>query len=348
MVNKSIHFVALLTPLFLSVPPSARAQNLDEAIDGMTFWAGATLTPPGEATLSADQSMVSGSAGPWPSGFQLAYGAYIPSRRATILVHSGYERWQFDFAPNQRVGSDAPLVRATASAIPIGIGGDIAFGPKAYGGFVQGSVGLLVASGEYPNTDGQAPASADGKKFFAQASAGGFFNLSDGLSVRAFVQGRMAQDLKFSYSPDIPLGRLALGLSLCYHTHQSAWPEPKDGGPLSGDQGPRRGEAPGEVSKTTTQAIQKADALKAKNQCVEAAELYAQAVRSLPRNKRMRKNLEVPLRIDWADCLNRIGRIDDAARVLQEAYRIDPENPQVQGAMTKMGIEPQERLRFRP
>lgn len=196
-------------------------------------------------------------------------------------------------------------------------------------------------------------------QFDAGARAGLDFDIVRGFGFGLYFEGELSTKQQISGSAPLSMTGMRAGLSLFYHFRrhptdiqreeassdditqsyknmQEAEERQREEERLAAE---KAKEAEETRMKQAFDEIRKGDDAKFDRRCDLAIGFYKRGISYLPKNRDAGKNIEVPVRLDWANCLIELDKIKDALKVLQEANRIDPGNMQVIDAIEAIGGE---------
>lgn len=268
----------------------------------------------GPGNLSRTQEDVSfGELGPPIDEIAVTFGATVDELASELALRLGY-----GFAQGS-ADSDAGDVDYAIRRIPVTLAWRAALLSGPVHPLIGADLGGLWTSGRYEGAfNGE---SGTGFGFSARFLAGVDLDAGPRTRLRAFAQYRLDPDRAIPGGPDLSGSHVGFGLGAVFRFDR---PEP--------DEGPGGRLALNDASddrnaEDAYALIRRADELARAGRAVEAERAYAQGVRRLPRDRQTRENVEVPVRVDWARQLVKVGRRSDALSVLEAAIAITPEGP---------------------
>jgi hypothetical protein len=298
--------------------------------------------PGGVGTVDRDtQSLALSDLGPFVHETAISAGVGFPELDLELALRLG---WGFAFGslPKGSVVGGADTVGYSLSAVPIAMGGRMLLGPAPwpFRFLLGGELGGQVVRMKYWSW-----------RFGGRLYGGVHADVWQNLGVRLYAEGRFSQKLGMSVGPDVRLGLFGFGLAVVMALEPKpsrAQPEPTvageaargqtDGAPAPATNATDAPDAAASVSiELASATIRQADKAKARRDYVAAERLYREGVRQLPQDPETRRNLEVPVRVDWAKTLIEVGRSDDAMDVLREALQINPEDPAARALIGELG-----------
>jgi tetratricopeptide (TPR) repeat protein len=150
------------------------------------------------------------------------------------------------------------------------------------------------------------------------------------LVARLIVEGRYAGGVFMPQGPEYSATGVGIGLAVAasFDRHEAssfAAAEPRDQG--GGDGALRQYQRLGEPRLDRAfELVRQGDDAVARRNYVDAERFYRRAIGIMPRDPETRRNVEAPVRVDWARTLIETGRFAQAREVLDAALAIDPEN----------------------
>jgi len=306
-----------------------------EEIEKLTFGLEVSGHLPGDAPLlvEGDKRIDATDLSPPVHTFALTYGVVLPTISSELLLRTGY-RFASGSFPEGSIIRSQTITGYSLSAVPVGIGWRMVIAPSWIRFFAGAGIGLTFANFTY---EGSGLANGWHTQVYLRGLIGIHLGFGDSWGIRLFGEGLLQSDLDMAPAPTVSFDGLGAGATLVIEVDR---PEPgsmatpeESGEPMLRDFGHN---AAGGMEAASA-LIREADDAARIRDFIRAEELYREGVHKLPRDPRTRRNLEVPVRIDWAKALIEIGRSTDAREVLLEAQRIEPGNPQVQELLDSIG-----------
>ncbi|MBI5511137.1 MAG: hypothetical protein HY903_20440 [Deltaproteobacteria bacterium] len=270
------------------------------------------------------------------------YGVGSRSLAGDVVMRSGYRFAQGSLPPASKIGN-ADGDRYALNAVPILFGWHMTFLQARVRPLLALEAGGLVSKLEYGRV-GDAPLSSGWAWCFsARGGVGAEVAVWEYLTARVVLQGEWTEAAAAAHGPGLSMSHLGVGVGLV------ARPPLLGRGDASAvaddDTGLRDYEGGGAVGRAADAAalIRAGDAAVKKRDFIAAEDRYRRGVAALARDPETRRNVELPVRLDWARVLVEVGRGADAAVVLTEGLEIDPANPRIRAALDDLrrrGITP--------
>ena len=261
------------------------------------------------------------------SDLALFYGVSNPELNMEFTFRLGYRRAYGELSTGSTVNS-LPVSGFQYQAVPLGVGTHLYFSNHWVRPYTSIEFGGAPQTLSYLRTDEPQIDSEWNLGFELRGAIGVQLHPAPWIGIRFFVvstfgSSLLPEDLQPGLNPTRLQGGISIVAKRPGAADQSAI-DSSDSEPLLKDYN-----ALSNSNNAGFEWIRRADLARKEGRLIEAEKLYRQGVRLLPKRRDIRKNLEVPVRIDWAQVLREIGRSDEAVKVLKEALAIDPKNQQV-------------------
>ncbi len=255
---------------------------------------------------------------------RLSYGIGVTPLASEIVLRTGYRFARGDL-PEGSVIDSLPATSYAFAAVPVSAAWQATLLPYRFRILVGTEVGGQMARLSYGGAEDLR--SGWTWRFEMSGRLGVHTEILPWLGVRLFAQARWAQPVAVAHAPSLDLTGIGFGLSVA-----ASLGRPKPGAlsapKVEADEELLRDYdtlGPSRLDEAFA-LIRDGDQARGRRDFVAAEELYRRAVKLLPRDDETRRNVEVPVRVDWAACLGEIGRAREAKTVLEEALKIDPKN----------------------
>lgn len=311
-----------LAAMLLGAPAPGHAQDVDRLLfsaEGMGH-VPAPLTADGRATL--------GQTHPWLHEVALAYGVGIGQLGSDVLLRVGYRFGHADLlTPTHDPGGTAAGLGDSIdlTACPISLGWRLTLLPYPVRPLLGLDVGGALSSLQV-SRPGQTPTPADWRwGWGVRGIAGVHWDLAAHVGLRGFVEARWAQAVLSQGTADVAMSGFGAGLAILVSMDRvgsAAWAAP---GPSAPPLLKDYGTADTRLERAFV-PIRAADEARNRGDFVAAERFYAEGIGLLPQDAETRRNVEIPVRLDWARTLVQVGRRYDALAVVDAALAIDPRN----------------------
>ncbi|MBI3178106.1 MAG: hypothetical protein HYZ27_00505 [Deltaproteobacteria bacterium] len=268
-------------------------------------------------------------------GARVGYGIGVTLLASEILLRTGYRFARGDL-PQGSVIDSLPAESYAFDAVPVTAAWQATLLPYRFRLLVGAEAGGQMARLSYRAEENLT--SGWTWRFELSGRLGVHADILPWLGVRLFAQARWAQPVAVTHAPTLDLTGVGFGLSVAAN-----FDRPKPGAlsapKLEEDEDLLRDYdslGPSRLDEAFA-LIREGDEKRGRRDYIAAEDLYRRAVKLLPRDALTRRNVEAPVRIDWAACLKEIGRAHEAKTVLEEALKIDPQNARARAALRALG-----------
>ncbi len=285
------------------------------------------------------QSVALSNMGPMAHETALSFGIGIPDVAGELVLRIGYGFASGSLPAGSIIGG-AETTGYSLSAVPVTMGWRTITAPWLVRFLVGVDLGGQVARMSFDSPDRAQLGGGRSWCFGGRAVAGVHVDVWEFIGVRLYAEGRLSQELAVKEGPDVGLNLFGFGLAVVAAPEQLARASlgaPVDTSAAADRDGePMLDDADSALSRAAA-IIREADEAKARRDFIAAEELYRRGVPLLPRDPDTRRNLEVPVRVDWAKVLVEVGRSRDAREVLREAQKIKPDDRDVRALLEELG-----------
>lgn len=259
----------------------------------------------------------------------IIYGVGVTELSSQIVMRIAYRFASGNFPPDSFIGN-AGVSRYALSGVPLSVGWRMTFLPYRVRALLGVDAGGAFTHMRYERIDAGPVDSGWAWAWEIRGIGGVHVDIWQWLSARVFVEGRYGRAVVVTQGPEYSPSGLGIGIAIA-----ATFDRPKAKAlaakPIdTGDDddslreysslGASRIDHAFEVIRQADEAVKRRD-------FIDAEALYRRGVHLLPRDEETRRNVEVPVRVDWARCLIDVGRTDEAIRALDEALSIDPNHP---------------------
>ncbi len=317
----SLAFICALLSSLWARPARAMGEETQGLVFGVEL-GGHFGAGPGALSRTAPEVSFA-ELGPPVDEVALTFGSRVDALRSELALRVAYG---FASGSADAGGTD---VDYSVRRIPITFAWRAAFLDGPVHPLLGVDAGLLWTSARYRGAfEGEAGFDLG---FTLRALGGVDFDVGESSHLRAFLQYRLDPGRTVVGGPDLGGEHLAFGLGYLVSFDR---PEPRVRPPATG---PLRSAGTGSGLEDAFEWIRRGDALAREGDAAAAVRAYQRGVELLPRDPQTRKNVEVPVRVDWAEQLARAGRREEAIEVLQSARRITPADASVLDALRRLG-----------
>jgi hypothetical protein len=301
-------------------PHESRAAQLDNlffAVDTTAHWPG-SLAPEdassGSLSLAQLRPVVHEAAFLYGVGTRILHG--------DVIMRLGYRFATGAFPRGSRIGS-ADVTFYSLSAVPIAVGWQMTLLDTPVRPVMDVEAGGSIASVGFDQL--VEPRVESGWKWCwaLRAGVGAHADVWEWVGVRLMVGGEWSRELWMERGPALSMSHVGLTLAVVARPPVKAAAEK----PAPADKELIREYTPVQSAGRMNDAfaaIREGDLSMRRRDFIAAEASYRKGVGLLPRDSETQKNVEVPVRADWAKALIEVGRAPDAAEVITEALRIDP------------------------
>jgi hypothetical protein len=331
----------LLFALLFAAPRPAGAQDIDRIVGVLEL----TAHPPYglDAIGPATEDLRLSTLRPVLHEVSLLYGAGISELHSEILMRLGYRFAAGDF-PAASVFGSARATHYDVDAVPVMLGWRMTFLPFRVRPLLGVDVGGSITRVSYDRLQATTLTSGWVWSWEGRLFAGAHADVWQFVGARLFVEARAARNVFVAQG--VPLRTTGIGIGLAItaaldRPEVEALSQPPPSIDDAEDDDLRQyGTLDANRMDRAFDIIRQADDAKKARDFIEAEGLYRRGVHLLPRDTETRRNVEVAVRVDWAECLTEIGRKDEAAAVLDEALAIDPTHARAQSLRATLPARP--------
>ncbi|MCK5688128.1 tetratricopeptide repeat protein [Myxococcota bacterium] len=328
-MSKRVSLSVIIACAFIATPVSSA---LAAEIDAMVFEASLFgHFPSSLSTVNRNTDKISlGELSPFLHELQLGYGTSLPNLKSELLFVSGYRYAGADL-PSGSILSNKGAETYKLTGIPVLLTLRGGFIPIPILNTLNISFGGTAQKIDYTLVDGESLGGEWGWSWGLRAGVGASMDVGDDLKARLFFQGRLESKLNVDHAPSFSGTGVEVGLSI-------SWRLPRETIEQINFRKEQAKSSDSNLKSFTTdetqsksrldrafEIIREADNAKDIGDYIAAAQLYRRGIGLLPRDPETRKNVEAPVRIDWAWCLYETEQRDKAREVLIEALELDPE-----------------------
>jgi hypothetical protein len=244
-------------------------------------------------------------------------------------MRAGYRFADGSFADGSSIGSHQVSGYRLAS-VPLTIGWRLTFLPYAIRPLIGVDGGGAFTRLRYDLVD-ESPIESDWLwTWEVRGVAGVHVDVWEWLVARLVIEGRYASGVFMSQGPEYSATGLGIGLAIAASFDRPSASSLAAAPPADRDEEDgelRRYDRPGKSPLDRAfELVRQGDRALARHDFIAAERHYRRAVRMMPRDQETRRNVEVPVRVDWARALIETGRSAEARETLDTALGIDPEN----------------------
>jgi len=350
MLRAAITTPALAIAAVIGLLPAAgRAQHPDRAFVALELngHVGATTKGINRNTDSIALSELE----PFAHETALSFGIGMSDISSELALRVGYG-FASGSLPQGSVIRGAETRGYSLAAVPLAMGWRLLTGGGSLSFFAGVDLGGQMTRMRYESPDRAMLGGDWSWSFGGRAVAGLHVDAWEFVGIRLYAEGRLAQDLTIEEAPDVGLTLVGVGLAVVAAPEQltrvslGAWvdsepnveasaPEQEPAEEARDDALPFMEEGISSMERAS-QLIRDADAARAQRDFINAERLYREAIRLLPRDPETRRNLEVPVRIDWAKVLIEVALFADAREVLGETAKIAPEDKNIRALLDQL------------
>jgi len=264
----------------------------------------------------------------------LSFGASYPALALDVVLRGGYT-WFGDHLPKGSHLGNVSTPRYTGESVPLTVGMRLRPFPWVVAPTFGAGAGVRIARAQLERV--LSPTFDSGWSFLPmlRGSFGLEAALTDSVTLGLAADAQWSRTLSIPVAPDIDFSGFAFGLAVVLRIEPAALVrrDKSTGDTDLRDYGPALSLRLGKAGEL----IRAADEAKRSRSFIDADRLYRQGVGKLPRDPETRRNLEVPVRVEWAEVLVEIGQLGEARTVLREALEIDPAYPPAQALYQRIG-----------
>lgn len=331
--------VIALAALATLLPQTARAgATPDELAFVLDLRGHAPATTP---RLGDDVThLASSELGGWVDELGLAYGIGTSGLASDLVLRVGLRRARATLPSGSLVGENE-IDEARHDAYPVGLVWTTSFLPTRIRPLVGLAAGGSMARASVAGPSGGI-SSGWGWRWAASLLIGAEADLTRNWGLRVFAEARAEQRVELpDGAPAIGGSRVGAGLAFFARFGRPAKEElargkledDRDALLANYDDGSRS------RMDTAFAEIRAGDAAARTGDWVGSETHYARGVRLLPKDAATRRNVELPVRVDWARALVQLGQRKAAREVLVEALAIDPDHVAARELLGQLGYE---------
>lgn len=285
--------------------------------------------PSGGSIERASEEIDAFALGPPLDEVSVGWGVSVPALASELTLRVGY-----GFSSGASDDGLGREVRYSVRRFPVVAAWRATFFDSALRPMLGAELGYAWGRAQYGGAFSASSSSAAG--FVARAVAGIEIAFSDRFGLRAFTNLQRMPTAVIPGAPDISGGSLGAGIALVLRLPRG------DKDKEDSRDEPFRAFEPSAARPSRERAyelIRAADEAARRGDAIGAERLYREGFPGIPRDAETQRSLGVPVLISWAATLAKVGRSDDAVRLLRKALELSPNNAEVRAALGKLGLQ---------
>ena len=314
------------------LPRPALATQFDRLFFSVDTFAHIPKTLAADATASGALELA--ELRPVAQDVSLVYGVGTEALHGDVVMRLGYRFARGDFPTGSIVGN-ATVTRYALNGVPIFAGFQATILDTRVRPFFDVEAGGTYAEVTYDRDQIASLASGWSWCWGLKAGIGAHVDIWEWVAVRLSVGGEWSQELWLEHGPSMSMTTLGINLAVVARPPL----RPTVASDAIDEKEPIRQYTPltdGGRMADAFVAIRAGDDAMRRRDFIAAEASYRKGVQLIPHDTESRRNIEAPVRADWARALIEVGRAQEAVDVITEALRIDPQSSHAQAIVEEL------------